>query len=195
MRHYAKLLYYVLCKQQSNQGSIIKKHSLALFQGTLSMQRYDFRLECWNPDHWRSHLCLMTWPDSWINTPYMKNSTLVSRAKMEYGWNFSISGLKMMMKSGLGKIFLKFFHALTMLFLLLNLYFWSKFSNKNDMVSARRNFKNIFPRPLFIIIFRPEMLKFHQYSISTGDTKVEFVIYCVLSICCIYRTRHNHGFQ
>ena len=26
MRHYAKLLYYVLCKQQSNQGSIIKKH-------------------------------------------------------------------------------------------------------------------------------------------------------------------------
>ena len=42
--------------------------------------------------------------------------------KMEYGWNFSISGLKMMMKSGLGKIFLKFLHALTMLFLLLNLY-------------------------------------------------------------------------
>ena len=55
-----------------------------------------------------------------------------------------------------------------------------KFSNKNDMVSAWRNFKNIFPRPLFIIIFRPEMLKFHPYSILTGDTRVEFVIYCVL---------------
>ena len=40
--------------------------------------------------------------------------------------------------------------------------------------------KNIFPRPLFIIIFRPEMLKFHPYSILTGDTRVEFVIYCVL---------------
>ena len=55
-----------------------------------------------------------------------------------------------------------------------------KFSNKNDMVSAWRNFKNIFPRPLFIIIFRPEMLKFHPYSILTGDTRVEFVIYSVL---------------
>ena len=116
-----------------------------------------------------------------LNTPYMTNSTQVSPVKMEYGWNFSISGLKMMMKSGLGKIFLKFLYALTMLFLLLNLYFWSKFSNKNDMVSAWRNFKNIFLRPLFIIIFRPEMLKFHPYSILTGDTRVEFVIYCVLS--------------
>ena len=28
-----------------------------------------------------------------------------------------------------------------------------------------RNFKNIFSRPLFTIIFRPEMLKFHPYSI------------------------------
>ena len=49
------------------------------------------------------------------------------------------------------------------------------------MVSAWRNFKNIFPRPLFIIIFWPEMLKFHPYSILTGDTRVEFVIYNVLS--------------
>ena len=48
-----------------------------------------------------------------INTPNMTNSTLVSQVKMEYGWNFSIFGLKMMMKSGLGKIFLKFLHALT----------------------------------------------------------------------------------
>ena len=55
-----------------------------------------------------------------------------------------------------------------------------KFSNKNDMVSAWRNFKNNFSRPLFTIIFRPEMLKFHPYSILTGDTRVEFVIFCVL---------------
>ena len=40
----------------------------------------------------------------------------------------------------------------------------------------------VFPRPLFIIIFRPEMLKFHPYSILTGDTRVEFVIYCVLNM-------------
>ena len=117
------------------------------------------------------------WPT--INRQYATYSTLVSPVKMEYGWNFSISGLIMMMKSGLGKIFLKFLHALTMLFLLLNLYFWSKFSNKNDMVSAWRNFENIFPRPLFIIIFRPEMLKFHPYSILTGQSMVRFIIYCV----------------
>ena len=55
-----------------------------------------------------------------------------------------------------------------------------KFSNKNDMVSAWRNFKNIFSRPLFTIIFRPEMLKFHPYSILTGDTMVRFVIFCVI---------------
>ena len=112
----------------------------------------------------------------------MTNSTLVSPVKMEYGRNFSISGLKMMMKSGLGIIFLKFLHALTMSFLLLNFDQKYKFSNKNNMVSAWRNFKNIFPIPLFIIIFRPEMLKFHPYSILTGDTRVAFVIYGVLII-------------
>ena len=117
-----------------------------------------------------------------LNTQYMTNSTLVSPVKLEYGWNFSISGLKMMMKSGLGKIFLSFLHALTMSFLLLNFDQKCKFSNKNNMGSAWRNFKNIFSRPLFIIIFRPEMLKLHPYFILTGDTRVEFAIYCVLSL-------------
>ena len=41
----------------------------------------------------------------------MTNSIIVCTVKMEYGWNFSISGLKMMLKSGLEKIFLKFLHA------------------------------------------------------------------------------------
>ena len=54
---------------------------------------------------------------------------------MEYGWNFSISGLKMMMKSGIGKMFLKFLHALTMSILLLNFDQKYKFSNKNNMVT------------------------------------------------------------
>ena len=112
----------------------------------------------------------------------MTNLTILCLVKMECGWNFSTSVLKMMVKSGLGKIFLKFLHAHTMSFLLLNLCFWSKFNNENDMVSAWRNFKNIFPRPLFTIIFRPEMLKFHSYSTLTGDTRVEFVIYSVLRI-------------
>ena len=57
-----------------------------------------------------------------------------------------------------------------------------KFSDKNDMVSAYRNFKNIFSSPLFTINFRPEMLKFHSYSILTGDTMVGFVIFCVLNL-------------
>ena len=70
---------------------------------------------------------------------------------------------------------MKFLHALTLLFLLLNFYFWSKFSTKNDIVSAWRDFKNIFPRPLFFIIFRPDVLRVHPYSILTGDTRVEFV--------------------
>ena len=48
------------------------------------------------------------------------------------------------------------------------------------MVSAWRNFKNIFSRPLFTIIFRSEMLKFYPYSILTGERMVGFVIFCVL---------------
>ena len=72
-----------------------------------------------------------------------------------------------------------------MSFSLLNFDQKYKFScNKNNMVSAWRNFKNIFPRPLFIIIFRPEMLKFHPYAILTGDARVEFVIYRVLRAYC-----------
>ena len=51
-----------------------------------------------------------------INTQNMTNPTIVSPVKMEYGWNFSISGLKMMVKSGLEKIFLKFLHALTIFY-------------------------------------------------------------------------------
>ena len=85
------------------------------------------------------------------------------------------------MKSGLGKIFLKFLHALTMSFLLLNFNQKYKFSNKDNMVSAWRNIKNIFPRPLFTIIFRPEIIEYHPYSILTGDTMVGFVIFCVLN--------------
>ena len=64
---------------------------------------------------------------SCLNKQYMTNRTIFSPVKMKYGWNFSISGLKIMVKSGLKKIFLKFLHALTMSFLLLNLYCWSKF--------------------------------------------------------------------
>ena len=49
------------------------------------------------------------------------------------------------------------------------------------MACAWRNFKIIFSRPLFIIIFRPKILFFVTYSILTGQTKVEFFIYWVLN--------------
>ena len=53
----------------------------------------------------------------------------------------------MIMKNDPGKMFLKFLHALSMSFLLLIFDQKYKFSNKNNMVSASRNFKIIFPRP------------------------------------------------
>ena len=56
-----------------------------------------------------------------------------------------------------------------------------KFSNENVMVSAWRNFKNIFSTPLFTII---EMLKFHPFSILTKETTVGFVIFGVLRDVC-----------
>ena len=37
----------------------------------------------------------------------------------------------------------------------------------------------------FSIIFRPEMLKLHPYSILTGDTMVGFVLFCVLKYSLI----------
>ena len=68
------------------------------------------------------------------------------------------------------------------------------------MVSAWRNFKNIFPRPLLTIIFRPKILFFVTNSILTGQTKVEFVIYWVLithektisNIFCDIRPLYKH---
>ena len=74
----------------------------------------------------------------------MTNLTIVSPVKMEYGWNFSISSLKMMVKSGLEKIFLEFLHALTLSFLLLNFDQKYKFSNKNNMVSEMKEFQKYF---------------------------------------------------
>ena len=46
-----------------------------------------------------------------INTQYMRNPDMVYVLKMEYVSKINIFGLKMMVKSGLEKIFLKFLHA------------------------------------------------------------------------------------
>jgi hypothetical protein len=46
-----------------------------------------------------------------LNTQNMRNSNLVYVSKMEYVHKVNIFGLKMMVKSGLEKIILKFLHA------------------------------------------------------------------------------------
>ena len=77
----------------------------------------------------------------------MTNPTIVSPVKMEYGWNFNISGLKMMVKSGLEKIFLKFLHAEAIFFKFILLTSFEenhKFSTKNNQLPAWRKIGNIF---------------------------------------------------
>ena len=53
------------------------------------------------------------------------------------------------------------------------------FSSLGCTINDKKRFMTIWP--LFTIIFRPEMLKFHQYSILAGETMVGFVIYCAFN--------------
>ena len=69
-----------------------------------------------------------------------------------------IFGLKMMVKSGLEKVFLKFLHAGDYFSLLHKSVQNDKFSNKNNYLPAWRDFKITFSRPLFTIIFRPKIV-------------------------------------
>jgi hypothetical protein len=69
-----------------------------------------------------------------------------------------ILGLKMTVKSGLEKIFLKFRHAGTYFSLIHQSAQNPKFSNKNNHLPAWRDYKINFSRPLFTIIFRPTMI-------------------------------------
>ena len=70
----------------------------------------------------------------------------------------TIFGLKMIVKSGLEKIFLKFLHWGDYFSLLHKSVQNHKFSNKNNHLPAWRDFKINFSRPLFTIIFRPKMV-------------------------------------
>ena len=69
----------------------------------------------------------------------------------------AIFGLKMIVKSGLEKIFLKFLYAGDYFPLLHKSAQNHKFSNKNNL-PAWRDFKINFSRPLFTIIFRPQIV-------------------------------------
>jgi hypothetical protein len=70
----------------------------------------------------------------------------------------TIFGLKMVVKSGLEKIFLKFLLAGDYFPLLHKSAQNKKFSNKNNYLPAWRDLKINISRPLFTIIFRPKML-------------------------------------
>ena len=69
-----------------------------------------------------------------------------------------IFGLKMRVKSGLEKIFLKSVHAGDYFLLLHKSAQNHKFSNENNYLPAWRDFKLNFSRPLFTIIFRPKIV-------------------------------------
>ena len=112
----------------------------------------------------------------------MTNLTIVSRVKMENRWNFSISGLKMIRKvvekkyfwnSSMGSPF-----AIKWIYLIERRNFDQKykFSSKNDMVSAWRNFQKIF-RHIYIMINETLTHKFHPYSILTGEVTVKWLTY------------------
>ena len=93
-----------------------------------------------------------------INTSYWTESYIAFTLKMESVSKNTIFGLKMMVKSGLEKIFLKFLHAGDYFPLLHKSAQNHKLSVKNNYPRTWRDFKMIFSRPLFTIIFRPKMV-------------------------------------
>ena len=74
--------------------------------------------------------------ESSITTQYMINPTIVYLVKMEYGWNFSISGLRMMVKSGLEKIYFEIPPCAKLFFLLHKNAQNCNYSNNNDLLCA-----------------------------------------------------------
>jgi hypothetical protein len=93
-----------------------------------------------------------------LNMSYSTDSYIILTLKMESVYKNTIFGLKMSVKSGLEKIFLKFLHAGDYFPLLHKSAHNLKFSNKNNYLPAWRDFKIISSRPLFTIIFRPKMV-------------------------------------
>ena len=116
------------------------------------------------------------WSTTWLfNTSYLTDSYVVFTLKMESVSKNTIFGLKMMVKSGLEKIFLKFLHAGDYFPLLHKSAQNHKFSNKNNYLPAWRDFKINFSRPLFTIIFRPKMVFLDTDSILREKTMYESV--------------------
>jgi hypothetical protein len=93
-----------------------------------------------------------------INTSYLTESYIAFTLKMESVSKNTIFGLKMMVKSGLEKIFSKFLHAGDYFPLLHKSAINHKFSNENNYLPTQRDFKICLSRPLFNITFRPKMV-------------------------------------
>ena len=110
-----------------------------------------------------------------FNTSHLTNSYIVFTLKLESASKNTIFGLKMTVKSGLEKIFLKFLHAGDYFPLLHKSAQNHKFSNKNNYLLAWRDFKINFSRTLFTIIFRPKMIFLNTDSILRLKTMLESV--------------------
>ena len=106
---------------------------------------------------------------------YLTDSYIVFTLKMESVSKNAIFGQKMMVKSGLEKLFLKFLHVGDYFLLLHKSGQNHKFSNKNNHLPAWRYFKINFSRPLFTIIFRPKMVFLDTDSILRVKTVYESV--------------------
>ena len=106
---------------------------------------------------------------------YLTDTYVVFTLKIESVSKNTIFGLKMMVKSGLEKIFLKFLHAGDYFPLLHKSAQNHKFSNKNNYLPAWRDFKINFSRPLFTIIFRPKIVLLDTDSILRVKTMYESV--------------------
>ena len=90
-------------------------------------------------------------------------------------------------KSGLEKIFLKFLHAGDYFSLLHKSVQNHKFSNKNNHLTAWRDFKIIFSRPLFTIVFRPKNIFLDTCFILSVKTIYE-------SVKDVLRSAMSYGF-
>ena len=108
-----------------------------------------------------------------INTSYLTDSCIIFALKMESVSKNTIFGLKMIVKSGVEKIFLKFLHARDYFSLLHKSVQNHKFSNKNNHLPTWRDFKINFSRPLFTIIDRPKMVFLDTDSILRVKTMYE----------------------
>jgi hypothetical protein len=112
---------------------------------------------------------------STLSTSYLTDSYIIFTLKMESVSKNTFFGLKMMVKSGLEKIFLKFLHAGDYFSLLHKSVQNHKFSNKNNHHPAWRDFKINFSRPLFTIVFRPKIVFLDTNSILRVKTICESV--------------------